>query len=71
MRGKEAEVDADSSCNSRSLTENDVTGASLNGKDPKRLTILQLKRSLLCRDASTKGKKADLAARSVRKFKAM
>ena len=67
----EADVDADSSCNSRSLTENDVAGASLNGKDPTRLTIPQLKRWLLCRDASTKGKKVNLVARSVQKFKAM
>ena len=71
MSGEEANVDADSSCNSRTLTENDVAGASLNGKDPTRLTIPQLKRWLLCRDASTKGKKADLVARSVHKFKAM
>ena len=71
MSGEEADVDADSSSNSRSLTEKYVSGASLNGKDPTRLTIPQLKRWLLCRDASTKGKKADLVARSVRKFKTM
>ena len=48
MSGKEADVDADSSGSSRSLTENDVAGASLNGKDPTRLTVPQLKRWLLC-----------------------
>ena len=71
MSRKEADVDADSSCSSRSLSENDVAEASLNGKDSTRLTIPQLKRWLLSRDASTKGKKADLVARSVGKFKAM
>ena len=45
------------------LSEKDVPGASLNGRDPVVLTVLQLKRWLQCRNASTKGKKADLVAR--------
>ena len=45
------------------LSEADVPGASLNGRNPADLTIPQLKRWLQCRDAPTKGKKADLVAR--------
>ena len=45
------------------FSEKDVPGASLNGRDPVVLTIPQLKRWLQCRNASTKGKKADLVAR--------
>ena len=45
------------------LSEIDIPGASLNGKHPATLTVPQLKRWLQCRDASTKGKKADLVAR--------
>ena len=39
------------------LSENEVPGAALNGRDPVVLTVPQLKRWLQCRNASTKGKK--------------
>ena len=45
------------------LTEADVHGASLNGRNPADLSVPQLKRWLQCRNAPTKGKKADLVAR--------
>ena len=45
------------------LSEIDIPGASLNGRNPANLTIPQLKRWLQCRGAPTKGKKADLVAR--------
>lgn len=45
------------------LCEVDIPGASLNGRNPADLTIPQLKRWLQCREAPTKGKKADLVAR--------
>ena len=47
----------------RSLTENDIPGAALNGKDPATLKIPELKRWLKCRNAPTKGRKAELIAR--------
>ena len=43
--------------------EKDIPGASLNGRDPSYLKIPELKRWLLCRNASMKGKKADLVLR--------
>ena len=46
-----------------SLTEKDVPGASLNGKDPAVLKVPELKRWLQCRNAPMKGKKAELVAR--------
>ena len=45
------------------LSEDDVTGASLKGRNPQDLKVQQLKRWLLCRKASTRGKKADLGVR--------
>ena len=42
------------------LSEADVPGASANGKNLADLTVPQVKRWLQCRDAPTKGKKADL-----------
>lgn len=45
------------------LNENNIPGASLCGRDPRSLKIPELKRWLLCRNASTKGKKADLVLR--------
>lgn len=45
------------------LDERDIPGAALNGRDPATLTIPQLQRWLKCREALTKGKKADLVAR--------
>ena len=47
------------------LNENDIPGASLCGRDASSLKIPELKRWLLCRNASTKGKKADLVLRYV------
>ena len=41
----------------------DIPGASLNGRDPSSLKIPELKRWLLCRGASVRGKKADLVLR--------
>ena len=48
------------------LCEKDVPGASLNERKPNTLKIPELKRWLLCRGASTRGKKADLVLRTVR-----
>ena len=45
------------------LNENDIPGASLGGRHPSSLKIPELKRWLVCRNASTKGKKADLVLR--------
>ena len=45
------------------FTENDIPGASLNGRDPSQLKVLELKRWLQCRAGSTRGLKADLIAR--------
>ena len=44
----------------RSLTEKDVPGASLNGKDPVVLKVPELKQWLQCRNALMKGKKWNL-----------
>ena len=49
--------------NSSFLCESDISGASLGDKDPRSLKIPELKRWLICRNASTKGKKADLVLR--------
>ena len=43
------------------IDENDILGASLHGRDPNSLKIPELKQWLICRNASTKGKKAELA----------
>ena len=45
------------------LTESDVPGASLNGKQPEDLKISQLKRWLACRGAPVSGNKPDLVER--------
>ena len=47
------------------LSEQDVPGASLCGRDAKNLKIPELKQWLKCRGASVRGKKADLVARWV------
>ena len=44
-----------------SVHEEDVPGASLNGRKPE-LKVPELKNWLACRGAPTKGKKADLVA---------
>ena len=46
----------------RSLKEEDIPGASLNGRDPE---VQELKQWLQCRGASVRGKKADLVQRLV------
>ena len=51
--------------NSVCLCENDIPGASLGDRDPNSLKIPELKHWLICRNASTKGKKADLVSRQV------
>ena len=45
------------------LHEEDVPGASLIGRDPKTLKVIELQRWLQCRGASIKGKKAELVLR--------
>ena len=45
------------------LTESDIPGASLDGKDPTELNVLQLKRWLACRRAPVNGKKPELIQR--------
>ena len=47
------------------LSQDDVPGASLKGRDVGLLKIPELKRWLQCRRAPTKGLKADLVARCV------
>ena len=45
------------------LTESDIPGASLEGKDPTELNVSQLKRWLACRGAPVNGKKPELIQR--------
>ena len=45
------------------LTEVDIPGASLNGKSPDQLNVMQLKRWLACRGGRVSGKKPDLVER--------
>ena len=45
------------------LEESDIPGASLNGKKPSELNVVQLKRWLSCRGAPLTGKKAELIER--------
>ena len=45
------------------IGEEDVPGASLNGKKPEQLKVPELKNCLACRGATNKGKKADLVTR--------
>jgi len=47
------------------LSENDIPGASLDGKQPGELNLTQLKRWLACRGAPTNGKKPKLVERLV------
>ena len=54
---------ADRAANSPCLRESDIPGASLGDRDINALKIPELKRWLVCRNASTKGKKADLVLR--------
>ena len=45
------------------LTEKDILGAALNGRDPAILMVPELKRWLVCPNVPTEGRKADLIAR--------
>ena len=45
------------------LREEDVPDAALDGRNPNLLTIPQLKCWLQCRNAPTRGKKADIVTR--------
>jgi len=45
------------------MTESDIPGASLNGKDPSEMLVVQLKRWLACRGAPTGGNKPELIER--------
>ena len=45
------------------ITESNIPGTSLNGKDPCKLNVLQLRRWLACRGAPTAGKKPKLIKR--------
>jgi len=47
------------------LSESDIPGASLDGKQPSELNLTQLKRWLACRGAPTNGKKPQLVERLV------
>ena len=51
------------SCYSMISSKENVPGASLGGRDPGSLKVPELKRWLDCRNASTRGKKADLVLR--------
>ena len=43
--------------------EDDIPGASLNGRDPSELHVVELKQWLKCRGANQSGRKADLVKR--------
>ena len=45
------------------ITESNIPGTSLNGKDPCKLNVLQLRRWLACRGAPTAGRKPELIER--------
>jgi len=55
--------DSEGEDNTVCLREEDVSGASLGGREVAALKVPELKRWLQCRRASVKGKKADLVAR--------
>ena len=48
---------------SRCLTEKDIPGAVLNGRNPATLKLSELKQWLVCRNAPTKRRELDLIAR--------
>ena len=58
-----SEVDDDSDDDMLLLTEADIPGASLDGKNPNELNVSQLKRWLACRGAPLNGKKPELILR--------
>lgn len=47
------------------LREEDIPGASLNGREPSQLHVMELKRWLKCRGAPTTGRKQVLVKRLV------
>lgn len=51
------------SSSSFQLSEKDIPGASLSGRDPSELHEAELKRWLKCRGANTTGRKRDLVKR--------
>ena len=62
-RSMASEESANISADFEVLTESDIPGASLNGKKPNELNVVQLKRWLSCRGAPTGGKKPQLIER--------
>ena len=48
------------------LREEDIPGALLNGREPSQLHVVELKRWLKCRGATTSGRKQDLVKRLVK-----
>ena len=50
------------------LTESDIPGASLDGKNPSELSVVQLKRWLVCRGTPVTGKKPELIQRYAGSF---
>ena len=50
------------------LREGDVPGASLNGRDPSKLHVVEFKGWLKCRGATTAGRKVDLVKRLAKKL---
>ena len=59
----ETDIDNDEDDAVLLLTESDIPGASLDGKDPSELNVPQLKRWLNCRGAPVNGKKPELIQR--------
>jgi len=59
MKEKEDDQDVDVFL----LDENDIPGASLNGKSPLQLHVIQLKRWLVCQGAPVSGNKPQLIER--------
>ena len=60
-----SEKEANASFDFELLSEEDIPGASLNGKTPGELNVVQLKRWLACRGAPTSRKKPELIERLV------
>ena len=50
-------------CESKRHREDDLPGASLNGRRPENLKVKELKQWLPCRGVSVKGEKCDLVVR--------
>ena len=63
MEVTEAKFDNKSKRKRLILTEDDVPGASFQGKNPELFHVCQLKRWLKCRGASTTGNRSELLDR--------